>query len=106
MTAPIRDPLRAAVAAAQIDHNGGPLLEDVNARKVLSILDPKIEEPLQPFECGAPWTGWADDADLIAAAKIERRIALRNREIKQLRKTRQKIMMKSIRRMRRAKGLT
>ncbi len=103
MTAPIRDPLRAAVTAAQMRHNGGPLLEDVNARKVLELLEPKEELQLQ--NCGAPWTAHVDDADLVSVAKYDRRIALRMREVEKLREGRRKIMMKGVRRMRRAKGL-
>jgi hypothetical protein len=104
MTAPIRHPICAAITAARVGHNGGPLMEDVNARVVFSFVGPRPDTALPTFDCGAPWTGYASRDELIRLSRLQRRIEVKERGLRDLRAERTKIMMRCVRRMRRAEG--
>jgi len=92
----------AAIAVhGGIGHNGCP---DAEALRLFDLLGPRRTETAAPFECGAPWTGHADEAELRRLVKLQRRIELRERALHDLKTERRKIMSRCIRRMRRASG--
>lgn len=96
-----RTPRGGAQPPAGFGHNGGP---DMTAERVLEILGPKPETAIELFECGAPWTAYADDVELKRLGKVHRRIVMRELALAELRAERTKIMRRCIRRMRRAEG--
>ncbi len=57
-----------------------------------------------PFQCGAPWTGHADEAELHRLARLQGRIARREEALRELKAERALIMNRCIRRMRRKDG--
>ena len=94
----------AAEPAAQIGHNRGPSLDTLSAFDLYRIFGPAPAPELPAFECGAPWTGRATDEELVEVSRITARIELRERAIRELRAQRKRIMMRCIRRKRRAEG--
>lgn len=92
---------RVAAPTVQIGHNRGP---DMEAQRLFEIIGPRAETALQPFQCGAPWTGHANDKELRRLAKLQKRIDLRERALRELMAERRKIMNRCIRRMRRGEG--
>ena len=75
---------RAAPAAAQIGHNGGPEIE--------------------PFGVGSAWLRAATEAELRQLAKLHLRIERRRAGLAGLMGERRLIMMRCIRRLRRSSG--
>lgn len=105
----INKPSCTAVTAVHggIGHNGCPDPEadtDAVALRLFDLLGPRRIETVVPFECGAPWTGHAADAELRRLAKLQRRIELREHALHELKTERRKIMSRCIRRMRRESG--
>lgn len=93
---------RAASSTAQIGHNGGP---NMIAQRLYEIIGPRLPSIPQVFDCGAPWTAHATDAELRRLGKVQGRIVRRQQAIRELRAERTRIMMRCIRRMRRKKGV-
>lgn len=75
----------AAQAPAAPGHNGGPAME--------------------PFGLRARWLRFAQDVELRRLARLHIRITRRERALADLRAERTTIMMRCIRRMRRAEGV-
>lgn len=105
------DPCIAATAGqtiAGIGHNGAPVVSALSvndlAKHLFEAIGPRCDTAIPPFECGAPWTGYATDADLKRLGKLQARIIRRERALKELRAERKRIMEKNIKRMRRANG--
>lgn len=88
-------------AQPPIGHNGGP---DMLAELIHQALGPKRPTPVEPFQCGAPWTNHADEDELVRLSVLQGRITRREDALKALKKERQAIMNRCIRRMRRSAG--
>lgn len=80
-------------------HNGGPRLIDL-----VKAIGPKPKREPVLFACGAAWTAFANRVELLRLARLQARIEMRETAIAELRAERTKIMMRCIRRMRRAEG--
>lgn len=95
----------AAVPTAQgmvdRDHNGGP---DAEALRLFELIGPRSVVTIAPFECGAPWTGYATETELKRLGKLQARINRREQSLKEMKAERTLIMNRNIRRMRRADG--
>lgn len=91
-----------AVATAQIGHNGGP---DMALEELLKTIGPKRKLKPSVFQCGAPWTAHATDAELISLGILQGQIERTESRLKELRAKRTTFMMRCIRRMRRALGM-
>ena len=74
------------------------------AELLFELIGPAIEEPVEAFACGAPWTAHASDEELRRLGTVHARITRRLRGLKDLRAERALIMNRCIRRMRRAEG--
>lgn len=92
----------SADTAVLFGHNGGP---DMEAERLFALIGPRPTPKPTVFQCGAPWTGHASDAELIRLGLVQTRIERRERALKELRAERTKIMMRCVRRMRRDRGL-
>ena len=68
-------------------------------------IGPRVVEAITPFQCGAPWTAFADDIQLRRLARLQARIERKERALSELKVERRKIMQCCIRRMRRDRGL-
>lgn len=79
--------------------------EDVEAKRLVAHLGPQEVEPPVTFQCGAPWTAFADDRQLLRLSTLEGRAQRKKAALKEITKERTQIMMCCIRRMRRAKGV-
>jgi len=79
-------------------HNGGPVDE---ATRLYRLIGPRPVVAIVPFECGAPWTGYATDAELLRLGKIQARINRREQSLKEMKAERTLIMNRCIRRNRR-----
>lgn len=77
----------------------------MTARQWLKIIGPRADEELQPFQCGAPWTAFANDIELRRLARLQARIKRRERALAEMKSERGTIMARCIRRMRRSKGM-
>jgi hypothetical protein len=86
---------------AQLGHNGGPSLD---VEQMLALVGPKPQQEPAVFDCGAPWTGYAEDAELMRLGALQGRIERKQQSLSEDRKERTKIMMRCIRRMRRERG--
>lgn len=102
MNAPLKYPIRTADAAAQFGHNGGP---DMEAERLFEIIGPRSKSTPAVFQCGAPWTRFASDAELKRLGVLEGRLTRLDRRAKEIRKERTKVMMRCVRRMRRERGV-
>ena len=91
----------AAQARPGIGHNGGP---DDEAARLFELIGPRTPTEVEPFQCGAPWTGHASQAELARLCTLQVRIELRQRAIAELIAERRLIMNRCIRRMRRNEG--
>lgn len=69
------------------------------------LIGPRVLDLIKPFQCGAPWTGFANDAELLRLAKLQMRIERNQRLTSELKAERGQIMRRCVRRMRRSKGL-
>lgn len=97
-----KKPRVAAIATqGRIGHNGGP---DMDAQKLFELIGPRQDEPVEPFERGAPWTAHADDDELKRLGVLQGRITRRERALRELKAERTRIMNRCIRRMRRKDG--
>lgn len=83
-------------------HNGPPVEDE--AERLFTLIGPAQLLEIQPFQCGAPWTAHASDAELRELALNEFRIALKERALADMKAKRRKIMNRCIRRMRRKSG--
>lgn len=103
---------RVAAPAAQplagIGHNGAPddevLSLDDLASRFFEVIGPRTDTAIEPFECGAPWTGHATEAELKRLGTLQGRIDRIEHRLKALKAERKLIMNRNIRRMRRATG--
>ena len=103
---------RVAAPAAQplagIGHNRAPddeaLTLDDLAMRLFEVIGPRTDTAIEPFECGAPWTAHASEADLKRLGKLQGRINRRAQSDKEDKAERKRIMNKNIKRMRRATG--
>lgn len=95
---------------AGIGHNGAPpdkpLTIDELAMRLFEVIGPRTDTAIEPFECGAPWTAHASEADLKRLGKLQGRINRRAQSDKEDKAERKRIMNKNIKRMRRANGQT
>lgn len=93
---------------AGIGHNGAPsdkpLTIDELAMRLFDLIGPRNDTAIEPFECGAPWTAHATEADLKRLGKLQGRINRRAQSDKEDKAERKRIMNKNIKRMRRANG--
>jgi hypothetical protein len=97
MTAPIRNPQRLVDTARLF-----PI--ETKAFAVLKEMGPRPPRAISTVNLGAPWTGYASDADLLRLSALQRRIDIREAAARVDKAERSLIMAKCIKRMRRAKG--
>lgn len=71
---------------------------------LFKLIGPRVDVGIEPFQCGAPWTAHATEADLKRLGVLQARINRRAQSDKEDKAERKKIMNKNIRRMRRADG--
>lgn len=86
---------------AGIGHNGGP---DAEAMQLFELIGPRPTVAIPAFECGAPWTAYATEAELKRLGTLQARITRREKALSEMKAERTRIMNRNIRRMRRAKG--
>jgi hypothetical protein len=91
----------AAHALAGIGHNGGP---DAEALRLFELIGSRSVVAIVPFECGAPWTGYATEAELKRLGTLQARINRREQSLREMKAERRLIMNRNIRRMRRTDG--
>lgn len=98
----------AAHPLAGIGHNGAPdaeaLTVDELALRLVELIGPRTDLEIEPFECGAPWTAFATEEELMRLGTLQARITRRERTLSELKAERKRIMNRNIRRMRRADG--
>lgn len=75
------------------------------AREWFNVIGPKISEAIKPFQCGAPWTAFANDCELRRLARLQTRIERKQLALAELKGERGQIMRRCVRRMRRDRGL-
>lgn len=102
MNMPVKHPVCAVPSTARIGHNHGP---DMEAEQLFEMLGPRPSAAPVAFQCGAPWTAYASDAELKRLGLVQGRIERREEALRQLRKERTLIMMRCVRRMRRERGV-
>lgn len=84
-----------------IGHNGGP---ELTIEQMFALVGPRKFTVIEPFQCGAPWTGYATDDELRQLAVDQGRIERAERRVKEMKARRNKTMNRCIRRMRREQG--
>lgn len=75
------------------------------AREWFKAIGPRVSEAIKPFQCGAPWTAFANDIELRRLARIQARIERKKIGMAELTAERGQIMRRCVRRMRRHRGL-
>lgn len=101
MTQPLKHPLCAVPVTAQPIR---PKNRDFVAKQIVKHLGLRPKPETHVFQCGAPWTAYAEDDELRELGRVEGRIQRKERALKELRRERTRVMMRCVRRMRRAEG--
>lgn len=77
----------------------------MTAAQMFELIGPRQATAPIAFQCGAPWTAHATDAELVELGRLQGRIQRRELAIKEMRAQRHKVMMRCVRRMRRERGV-
>jgi hypothetical protein len=79
--------------------------KSLTARDWFKVIGPRVGDAIKPFQCGAPWTAFAQDCELRRLARLQARIDRKQRALAELKANRRQIMVRCVRRMRRERGL-
>ena len=86
-------------------HDAPEISKPITAMDWFRAIGPRVSKVVKPFQGGALWTAYADDAQLRRLARLQARIERKQTTLSELKQERRSIMQCCVKRMRRDRGL-